>query len=366
MSQAIQDILPALYQKCLPDFFKQPLPEEDKATCSNCAMWCSDATPQDEVEKRVFFKPETKCCTFYPYLPNYLVGGVLLDENLPEGQRRIREKIQSRIGVRPQWLRPSKHYQVLYRHQNSKKIFGRTTLFRCPYYEKEQGNCTIWSHREAVCSTFYCQHSAGKDAHDFWAKLNLFLARVEAMLSYRAVELTSGSLVKQFETVKFYEEAFTIEEVEQKPPKAEVYKQLWKQWEGREEAFYIECYYAIQYYRWSDLIRFSQRGHTRFELGYEELVAAYQKLMQLELPETLRFNPDTVVVPIGEEDIFLVGYNTFDPIRLPKGSLELLQGFQGEKTVQQHLETLSPQQKTLLNEQQLLELYKARVLIQTT
>ena len=73
---SILESLPALYRNLFPSFFQGPIPEETKATCSACAM-CEAANPVriesvDGVNR--FFRPaSTKCCTYHPRLPNYLV-----------------------------------------------------------------------------------------------------------------------------------------------------------------------------------------------------------------------------------------------------------------------------------------------------
>jgi hypothetical protein len=82
-------------------FFDEAAPREEKATCSNCAMCAPPgAPPAPEV---VYFRPDIKCCSFHPTLPNYLIGGVLRDErpDMAEGRRRLLAKIGARVGITP-------------------------------------------------------------------------------------------------------------------------------------------------------------------------------------------------------------------------------------------------------------------------
>src|SRR5690349_17121148 len=106
----ILDDLPALYAHLLPAFFQEPVPEETKATCSRCSMCegnCQDAVAPVDGKSR-FFNPNTKCCTYFPKLPNYLVGALLSDDRpeLAEGRRRVEARIDARLGATPQWLSP--------------------------------------------------------------------------------------------------------------------------------------------------------------------------------------------------------------------------------------------------------------------
>jgi len=77
---AILDSLPVLYADLFPDFFRKEVPAETKATCAWCAMCPSSASGAVESVDGVsrLFRPDTKCCTYYPKLPNYLVGAILL------------------------------------------------------------------------------------------------------------------------------------------------------------------------------------------------------------------------------------------------------------------------------------------------
>src|SRR4051812_32253399 len=128
------DALPSLYGNLLPELFAKGIPAEAKATCANCAM-CQPRddgeSPSSAVEavdgQNRFFKPDTKCCTYHPRLPNYLVGALLADSSaeMAEGRRRMEEKIASGIGLTPQWLRAPAKYSLLYANQRT--AFGRAS-----------------------------------------------------------------------------------------------------------------------------------------------------------------------------------------------------------------------------------------------
>src|SRR3954454_5365908 len=80
-------MLPVLYRPLLPAFFDTEAPAEEKATCGSCAM----CPPPGAEGDGAYFRPDVKCCTYHPRLPNYLVGALLADDDpaLAEGRRRV-------------------------------------------------------------------------------------------------------------------------------------------------------------------------------------------------------------------------------------------------------------------------------------
>src|SRR5262245_33028225 len=142
--------VPQLYTRFFPDVFKVSIPREALANCEACPMTCQSPDASRP------FKPDKKCCTFFPSLPNFLVGGIL--KTMPEsdeGRRRIREAISKRQGVSPIGIFPPRVYLALY-NRGRELAFGRSDYLVCPYYHKADGLCTIWRFREAVCSTYFC------------------------------------------------------------------------------------------------------------------------------------------------------------------------------------------------------------------
>ena len=68
-----------LYSRWLDSAFGTgALPDESRATCSDCAMCKPDSgfTPDADDDQVRFIR--NGCCTYYPDLPNFLVGQVLM------------------------------------------------------------------------------------------------------------------------------------------------------------------------------------------------------------------------------------------------------------------------------------------------
>lgn len=124
------DAVPDFYARFLPDLFQRDITDEAKATCDSCAMCeanCQNAVSSIDGKQRLF-RPDTKCCTYHPRLPNYLVGAILSDQSpeMAEGRRRLEERIRSRIGITPHWLRPPAKYNLLY--GNARLAFGNDAV----------------------------------------------------------------------------------------------------------------------------------------------------------------------------------------------------------------------------------------------
>ena len=80
--------LPKIYEPMLPAIFGKPIPVEQYADCMNCHM----CKPNDAVKDVRTFSEKTKCCTFKPIIPNYLVGAILNDT---DNQTKLHDYIKT-------------------------------------------------------------------------------------------------------------------------------------------------------------------------------------------------------------------------------------------------------------------------------
>jgi Fe-S-cluster containining protein len=232
----IRDMLPAVFRHLLPGIFDTSVPEETLATCDNCAMSRADVRPENTPEG--YFRPDVKCCSFHPNLPNFLVGAILADDrpDMAEGQRRLRLRLQSRQGVGPIWLAAPRKYTLLFL-ASRKTSFGRSLILRCPYFHPETSNCSIWRHRDAVCTTFFCKHVGGNEGEASWRAIETILRLTERRLAeYAANVLGLGSA-----NVPMNLETLTLEELEDRPPDSASHAALWGDWASREEVYYRAC-----------------------------------------------------------------------------------------------------------------------------
>src|SRR5215470_8438493 len=92
--------LPSLYAAWMDQMLAGPIPRETDATCDNCVMCTEDGR---STKDRIFFNPETKCCTYTPVLPNYLIGRILADDDpsFASGRATVEERLHAGIAVTP-------------------------------------------------------------------------------------------------------------------------------------------------------------------------------------------------------------------------------------------------------------------------
>lgn len=361
MMRPMLDSLPVLYRDLLPEFFQQGVPVETKATCDTCAMCPSSAPGTVESVDGVsrLFRPDTKCCTYYPRLPNYLVGALFADERpeLAEGQRRMRAKLDSHLGVTPQWVKATARYNLLYR--NSRQFFGRAASMRCPYFEQEQGGCTIWPYREAVCSTFFCKYVAGADGRKFWMTLKTYLTLTEIQLSRWALLQLLPDYVLTGRDKPELTDSPSVEELEDKPLLAKDYGVLWGKWEGREVEFFKACH---------DLVRGLNAEQMQQILGLDGdielriLEKNHREATAPVLPKVLKMNPEATVKWLPDGSVALGAYSEYDALALPDIAYALLLEFTGREPVDVVRERLRQEKQADLHEDILLELYRHRIL----
>jgi Fe-S-cluster containining protein len=356
------DSLPVLYRDLLPEFFQKGVPVETKATCDSCAMCPSSASGTVESVDGVsrLFRPDTKCCTYYPRLPNFLVGALLSDDRpeLAEGRRRMEHKLQGRLGITPQWVKASARYNLLYR--NSRQFFGRALSMRCPYYEEQQGGCTIWPYREAVCSTFFCKYVAGADGRKFWMTLKTYLTLLEIQLSrYAVLQLLPEYILAGKDRPELGGDNPTVEELDERPLSDKEHAALWRTWAGREVDFYRACY---------DLVRALTPEQVEKLLGLDGVIElkvldkSRQDAVSPVLPAVLKLNPEATVKWLPDGSVALGAYSEYDAVALPGLAYALLVEFTGLEPVARVRERLREQKQADLHEDILLELYRHRIL----
>ena len=360
---ALLDSLPAMYRDLLPSFFRGEVPPETKATCSNCAM--SEAGCQGKVESvdgaSRLFRPDTKCCTYHPRLPNFLVGALLSDDSpaMAEGRGRVEAKLATRSGVTPQWVKPSAKYNLLYR--SARGAFGRSASLLCPYFVAEGGNCSIWAYREAVCSTYFCKYVSGADGRKFWMTVKTYLSLTEIQLSrWVALQLMPEYVLSGKDKAESAGEILTPEDLDgEAPPEAE-YRALWGAWAGREAEFYRACHERVR--------ALTPAAFERI-LGFDGdvelalLERLHRAAFRPELPPVLKLNPAATVQWLPDGSVALGCYSEVDALALPGAAYPLLTEFTGKEPVATVRERLRREKQADLFEDVLLELHRHRILV---
>ncbi len=237
MNQPIIESLPELYQNFLPNIFFEETPSETIATCHDCIM-CKDWEAK-KARGEKYFTPEGRCCTFFPTIPNYLIGALLSDdsESMKEGVSRVKDIIDSKVGVTPYYLRPPVAYTAKYK-AFSKFNFGLASDLICPFNDRSNRNCTIWKHRNAVCLQYYCKSVGAKTGKSFWNATRNYLSKSEELLSaFACHQMGVRSTAKEYSNLR----------ADGLDGKVNItrYQSIWGDWIGREVEFYKKTFSLV-------------------------------------------------------------------------------------------------------------------------
>lgn len=163
------------------------------------------------------YSPSVKCCTFEPFVPNFIVGDLEL--------RSGRNSLELPLGILPK-----PQFQVEFKAQKSEK-FGRNEDWLCSSYDPENQKCRIWHHRGSTCVSFYCQSEKGGVGIKFWDIVSDLLSAIEvhwAMELLRRLDFGEDIIERQVEYLDFDEGLLLVEP-----------KELWGRFLGRERELYF-------------------------------------------------------------------------------------------------------------------------------
>lgn len=279
--------LPEVFFSVAPELAECGLPVEPRATCDDCRM----CRRPGDAPASVSFDPDVGCCTFFPKLPNFLLGRILREGG--EGAARVRALLADGEGDE-RGIAPGEDWRQRY-DAGRMRQFGRTGFVRCPYLANPEGgglHCTVWKNRGGVCRTWFCSHENGRSGASMWRDLKLLLLRIEAML---------GNWV--------------IQEGEA-PPTGASPEAL--------EAFYLRA---------AELVDGAGEGTLppdALEKYRDAFHAAWSEIDDFdEVPEVLAASLTQWFV--GEDDVIVHGYSAFDYARVPRSLWDFLSRLDGEK-----------------------------------
>lgn len=234
--------VPRLYEQILPRDLLAMEPQETKATCDQCIM----AKPHNR--GKIFYKPDLKCCTFYPFLPNYVVGAILSGKASVSSSalEQIQQKIQNREYSLPLGLVAPPRYQVPF-NQRKKNEFGQREDWLCPYFDRENKNCGIWRHRGAVCTSFYCKSSYGMRGLRYWDELSNYLTYVEMALMEEALVMLDFSPRQVSDLLNYLNRhEATVSEMRSSRLPEKKARELWNGYFEDQGAFFKKCFQIVE------------------------------------------------------------------------------------------------------------------------
>lgn len=353
----ISDSIPSFYHQLFADFINLEVPPEPFADCSDCPIICQNIEDVGK-DKSKPFSPETKCCTFSPRIPNYMVGAILSDINQDnmDGKNRILKAIKSRKGIFPNGVYPTKKYKLLYEAARNDS-FGRSKSLMCPYFIAGEFNCTIWKYREAICALWFCKHLAGNKGYDFWNSLIEFMKSVqENLIAYCFFNLG----VSPFDPYT-NADRISYEDLEDLPMKESEYVKIWGEWVEKEEEFYVNCYDLV---RKMDSDFFKNLMGIDYEIGLSKIKNAHQNM--IELPEFMVISDDFNQVAIDgfytiELNHFIERIDSSIAYSFPVPSF-IIDSFNGSNSTESVIKNIFSMHSIVLEKEILIALYQHGVL----
>lgn len=312
--------LPPLYQKWATSLFTVPIPRERVANCADCAM----CVPKEHQHPgAAYFQRSLKCCTYFPKLPNYLVGRALDGDTA--GAERLRSFITTGTGAGKANLLgvfPGKQFSIVYA-ATSGEDFGKEPALLCPYAMDADGpegpRCGIWQHRNSVCTTYFCKHVRGQTGHVFWqAFRNLLIDMETALAWWAAAELIpeAGPLLGSLPG----EEPFSLERASTVDP--------WRLWRRSREEFYRATSELVEALTWDEALAIAG---VKAQMRAREAQARFNAATSANVPARVQAGLYQVVRP-GEQSTVLQAPGCTETFQVPSALLPLLVHFDGRNT----------------------------------
>jgi len=359
------DTLPPLYAAWMREALQGSIPRETEATCDDCVMLAKGCeAPQGS---GFFFDPQTKCCTYIPELPNFLVGRILADRDpaAARGRATLEKRLDEGVAVTPLGIGRSPTFRLVYQHTTDLAAFGQNRALRCPHYlEEEGGACGIWRHRRSTCATWFCKHVRGAVGASFWRAMHELLSTAEEGLTrWCVLELNVGpeALRRLFRpaggdplTPGRPVEEGRVDGV----ANPAVYREIWGSWAGRERDFYAECARRVNALAWKDVTAICGSGVKTWEVLARQ---AYSRLISDETPDTLEAGP-IKIVRMGSDSCRVSSYSAIDLLDLPKPLLDVLHHFDGRPTAEA-LRAIADEEGIDLDEALVRKLADFRILV---
>lgn len=225
MSQSL--LYPQAYSFWLSKRFPGSVVEK-LATCDKCAM----VRPQGLTRDPGPFEAHLKCCTYFPFVPNFGLG-MMLREGGDAASVRLKAAASQGL-LLPLGLFASPERESLAKEAGPDG-FGRRADLLCPFFDTVAMGCSVWKNRPGVCATYFCKSDRGEDGLEFWSDVESYLNHFEWTLA-NAVLWRLGFTEEEAEKC----EAVMLTE----GPGVErdwLLRSAWAEWSGREAEFLLKC-----------------------------------------------------------------------------------------------------------------------------
>jgi hypothetical protein len=217
--------VPGIWQYLLPaDASWLQLPRERTANCEPCYRSAIGDCRDD-----------CRCCTYFPQLPNYMMGLAL---QTPGARPTVQRLIEEGYAL-PQGLLASPQSFRLAVEANASDEFGLDRGLVCPFFTDSDG-CSIHPFRNAVCATYFCEHDHGQTGETYWSKLRALVGHIETVLTQWAMTEAGIGAVAYIARMDSLSKNMGVLSAEQ-AWSPEAHQVLWGDWLGREIEFFEAC-----------------------------------------------------------------------------------------------------------------------------
>ena len=323
--------LPPLYTQWVREALGALPPNEKTATCQSCAMLPGDGTDPAAASGSLFFDPRSKCCTYIPELPNFLIGNILLDRS-PEasaGRESVLARVRAGLQLTPLGLDKPPQFAILY-NAGVSELFGRAVDLRCPHYLADSGGCGIWRHRMSTCCTWFCKHDRGDRGRLAWGTVRQLLRVVERVVAVHCVRtLAPGSraLHRAMQESPTREPRLRASDLGAPLDRQEL-REVWGSYAGREEAFFEACGRIASALTWADV---RALGGVELDLTVDVARNDQTVAQSTSLPHAVRLGAFNVGAITGDA-VECSTSNAFDPLLIPRALFDRLHVFDGRTT----------------------------------
>ena len=248
------------------------VPEEKNATCGNCPRVCDAG-----------YRPDYRCCTYQPRVPNFLLG---LASQTPLGSQALARAEEQQM-LLPEGMVASPQQWLDFMEDQEQDLYGRSQRVLCPLLETKTGLCSIHAFRNAVCSTYFCEHEQGEAGEIFWAQLQTLGSQIELGLAQWALDQLGFSVPNYLEQLDSY--APRVEQLSAPQGwRSEILRELWGPWYGRSQELYQRCAALIVAHRhelWQLANTQTLREAKAFEAALDALSGEDTELQEPGAPE---------------------------------------------------------------------------------
>ena len=219
---------PGIWQYLLPEEFTWlKLPNERFAVCSKCHR-----------EKTDNYRSDCRCCTYFPQIPNFLLGLALKD---PNSEHLVRKLIENGNALpEGSQFSPKQFYDTT--KEISDELFGKSTLLTCPFIDSGKPVCGIYPYRGSICATFFCENDHGDEGSEYWEKVQALVGQIETSICQWAMDkvgLDAKSYIERLNSL--CDKIGELSDPSSGTWSLSTRKFLWGEWFGRERDFFEEC-----------------------------------------------------------------------------------------------------------------------------